>query len=154
MPGDDASVMTPGRMKKEAGLHSHNRDLITSSTLSPGSNPGHGESTCTHTRSLCQCTVCLRVYSIHVLISRGQQISKYYGVNLMGNMEVCHTDINTSSQSAFRHCLLETDSVFTLWPLLMKCVSEQEERGRDRQLFIQRDRQIERHRQTDRQIGL
>ncbi|XP_053097729.1 oxysterol-binding protein-related protein 8 isoform X3 [Pangasianodon hypophthalmus] len=42
MPGDDASVLTPGRMRKEAGLHSHNKDQITSCTLSPGSNPGHG----------------------------------------------------------------------------------------------------------------
>ncbi|MCJ8742887.1 hypothetical protein PDJAM_G00087350 [Pangasius djambal] len=42
MPGDDASVLTPGRMRKEAGLHSHNKDQITSCTLGPGSNPGHG----------------------------------------------------------------------------------------------------------------
>ncbi|XP_053506134.1 oxysterol-binding protein-related protein 8 isoform X4 [Ictalurus furcatus] len=42
MPSDDASVLTPGRMRKEAGLHSHNKEQITISTLSPGSNPGHG----------------------------------------------------------------------------------------------------------------
>ncbi|KAF4079937.1 hypothetical protein AMELA_G00184060 [Ameiurus melas] len=42
MPGDDASVLTPGRMRKEVGLHSHNKEQITISTLSPGSNPGHG----------------------------------------------------------------------------------------------------------------
>ncbi|XP_060759724.1 oxysterol-binding protein-related protein 8 isoform X4 [Neoarius graeffei] len=42
MSGDDVSVLTPGRMRKEVGLHSHNKDLITSCTLSPGSNPGHG----------------------------------------------------------------------------------------------------------------
>ncbi|KAM9467576.1 oxysterol-binding protein-related protein 8 isoform 2-T2 [Clarias gariepinus] len=39
MLGDEASVLTPGRMKKEAGLH---KDLNTSNTLSPGSNLGHG----------------------------------------------------------------------------------------------------------------
>ncbi|XP_053544088.1 oxysterol-binding protein-related protein 8 isoform X4 [Ictalurus punctatus] len=42
IPSDDASVLTPGRMRKEAGLHSHNKEQITISTLSPGSNPGHG----------------------------------------------------------------------------------------------------------------
>ncbi|XP_027015381.1 oxysterol-binding protein-related protein 8 isoform X2 [Tachysurus fulvidraco] len=41
-PGDDGGALTPGRMKKEAGLHSVNKDLITSNTLSPASNTGHG----------------------------------------------------------------------------------------------------------------
>ncbi|XP_062853451.1 oxysterol-binding protein-related protein 8 isoform X2 [Trichomycterus rosablanca] len=40
--GDDASLLTPVRMKKEAGLHPHNKDLITGGTLSPGSTAGYG----------------------------------------------------------------------------------------------------------------
>lgn len=89
MPGDDASVLTPGRMKKEAGLHPHNKDLITSSTLSPGSNPGHGESINTHSQcvSVCLC-VCV------LIIGRGQQISKYRGVNLMGKRDASAIGIN------------------------------------------------------------
>lgn len=55
MPGDDASVLTPGRMKKEVGVHSHNKDLITSSTLSPGANPGHGESINKQSVYVCVC---------------------------------------------------------------------------------------------------
>ncbi|GAA6071253.1 oxysterol-binding protein-related protein 3a [Tachysurus ichikawai] len=41
IPSDDVSGLTPGRMKKEAGLHSVNKDIITSNTLSPASNTGH-----------------------------------------------------------------------------------------------------------------
>ncbi|XP_076152908.1 oxysterol-binding protein-related protein 8 isoform X2 [Alosa pseudoharengus] len=46
MPGDDAALLTPGRMSqrqgKEAGLHTPNRDLLTSPSLSPGVSYSHG----------------------------------------------------------------------------------------------------------------
>ncbi|TTG02116.1 Oxysterol-binding protein-related protein 8 [Bagarius yarrelli] len=42
MSSDDASVLTPGRIKKDAGLHSLNKDIITSNTLSPGLISGPG----------------------------------------------------------------------------------------------------------------
>ncbi|XP_031438658.1 oxysterol-binding protein-related protein 8 isoform X2 [Clupea harengus] len=46
MPGDDAVLLTPGRMSqrqgKEAGLHTPNRDLLTSPSLSPGVSYSHG----------------------------------------------------------------------------------------------------------------
>ncbi|RXN37193.1 oxysterol-binding -related 8-like isoform X4 [Labeo rohita] len=45
MPGDDAALLTPGRMSqrgKEAGLHTPNKDLLTSPSLSPGVSYSHG----------------------------------------------------------------------------------------------------------------
>ncbi|XP_062373660.1 oxysterol-binding protein-related protein 8 isoform X2 [Sardina pilchardus] len=46
MPGDDAALLTPGRMSqrqgKEAGLLTPNRDLLTSPSLSPGVSYSHG----------------------------------------------------------------------------------------------------------------
>uniref|UniRef100_A0A9J7YML9 Oxysterol-binding protein n=1 Tax=Cyprinus carpio carpio TaxID=630221 RepID=A0A9J7YML9_CYPCA len=45
MPGDDAALLTPGRMSqrgKEAGLHTPSKDLLTSPSLSPGVSYSHG----------------------------------------------------------------------------------------------------------------
>ncbi|XP_051977165.1 oxysterol-binding protein-related protein 8-like isoform X2 [Xyrauchen texanus] len=45
MPGDDATLLTPGRMSqrgKEAGLHTPSKDLHTSPSLSPGVSYSHG----------------------------------------------------------------------------------------------------------------
>ncbi|XP_026104343.1 uncharacterized protein LOC113075904 isoform X2 [Carassius auratus] len=44
MPGDDAALLTPGRMSqrgKEAGLHTPSKDLLTSPSLSPGVSYSH-----------------------------------------------------------------------------------------------------------------
>ncbi|KAA0720797.1 hypothetical protein E1301_Tti011450 [Triplophysa tibetana] len=46
MPGDDAALLTPGRMSqrgKEAGLQTPGKDLLTSPSLSPGFSYSHGE---------------------------------------------------------------------------------------------------------------
>lgn len=48
MPGDDAALLTPGRMSqrgKEAGLHTPSKDLLTSPSLSPGVSYSHGKRT-------------------------------------------------------------------------------------------------------------
>ncbi|KAG1932448.1 oxysterol-binding protein-related protein 8 isoform X1 [Pimephales promelas] len=45
MPGDDAALLTPGRMSqrgKEAGLHTPSKDLLTSPSLSPCVSYTHG----------------------------------------------------------------------------------------------------------------
>lgn len=52
MPGDDAALLTPGRMSqrgKEAGLHTPSKDLLTSPSLSPGVSYTHGKRTHTTT---------------------------------------------------------------------------------------------------------
>lgn len=57
MPGDDAALLTPGRMSqrgKEAGLHTPSKDLLTSPSLSPGVSYSHGKRTSLHAQTLVQ----------------------------------------------------------------------------------------------------